>query len=345
MQQSGADNTDSVGSNGDGLTTSCDGVTFVALSPTITRSAETSPLHVPTNGQLNEPAEVVCWVRSDPILAMEVLLFLGLFLGFVVVRKDQEFPTALQCNQFVDDIYHKNFSAAFYAQPVLPANANSSNFTSADDILPNGASGNSRVDPVPGSWRTFPDQYYYPLPFYQQQTDYTCGPSSAKSILLAYGLNISEDQLCEEMSCTPEDGTPWIGVASGLVQNGFAVEARYNSSILQMKVDLYQNRRWTIVDYQAWKYANDTTPWAVDWLDGHYSVFIGWNSTGIFLMDPSQDAVFYGYIPTAEFNARWHDGPPNYNHFSITAWVEGQSPVAPIAVPTTAQPTNVLPTL
>lgn len=41
----------------------------------------------------------------------------------------------------------------------------------------------------------------------RQQTDWTCGPTTAREILLAYGIDVTESKLARIMNTTYEDGT------------------------------------------------------------------------------------------------------------------------------------------
>ncbi len=145
------------------------------------------------------------------------------------------------------------------------------------------------------------------IPINIQQTPYTCGPTSLASVLQAYGFNVTEQSLAVEMRSNDEDGTLWPNMVNASVDRLLRVTSSNNLTVPQVQQFLFATRGVVIVAYQAYRLENNTTPWRVDWIDGHYSVIIGWNSTGVLLMDPSQDEGCYGYIPTAEFLARWHD--------------------------------------
>ena len=162
-----------------------------------------------------------------------------------------------------------------------------------------------------------PSELYAWIPMYHQTTDYTCGPSSTRSFLLEYGIDVPEMTLAYAMGTNSDIGTNWSDVSSVIVSYGFETQAMYNMTIDDLKANLNQGRL-TIVGYQAWR--DPGTNYATDWNDGHYSVFIGWNATGIFLMDPWQTNGYYGFIPTVDnFPERWHFFT-DYG-FGLAAWM------------------------
>ncbi len=184
----------------------------------------------------------------------------------------------------------------------------------------------SWYDAVLDFWQHHPPaELFVPIPLHKQSTDYTCGPSSALSVALAYNLidpslnmTLVERDLCLQMQCNDVNGTDWPNIAGVMMQRfGFYSRAERNMSIADLKAQLLKGRL-TIIDYQAWK--DDSVSYSTDWADGHYSVFIGWNSTGIFLMDPWQAEGFYGYVENERLPKMWHDGTPDYFGFGLSLW-------------------------
>jgi predicted double-glycine peptidase len=193
-----------------------------------------------------------------------------------------------------------------------------------------------RNDGSGGAAAPSPSTLFYGIPMHHQETDYTCGPSSALAVLAAYGINVSEPQLAQEMHTTSANGTSWFDIARVMVYRGFTLTAGEGVSIATVTQNL-QLGRLTIVGYQAWSGVPGINTTA-DWDDSHYSVIIGYNATGVLLMDPWQPYGTYGYAPYAEFQQQWHFVVQRqWYRFAMTLWMEGRS----LPPPNTAVPSNV----
>jgi len=151
------------------------------------------------------------------------------------------------------------------------------------------------------------------VPLYLQETDFSCGPSSALSVL-RYWLwdtyyNVTEKELYGPMNCTREEGTDPEPIARYFREYAH-LEAMYMNSTAITLQDLFKaidDRNPPIVDFQAWPTKHWTNEnWTHDWVDGHYNVLIGYDETYLYLMDPSTQG-HYAYIPQEEFVYRWHD--------------------------------------
>lgn len=170
-----------------------------------------------------------------------------------------------------------------------------------------------------------PEALYAWIPLHHQETDYTCGPSSMLSVYRAYGLQgFTEETLANDMRTTSEDGTNSSWMANDAWSRGFFTSASTNLTVAYLREQLATYRRLTVVGYQAWKWPNQTYP--TDWDDGHYSVVVGYNATGIFLMDPWMTPGFYGYVENERFPLMWHfyDLAPVYG-WGMTLWMPNRA--------------------
>lgn len=183
---------------------------------------------------------------------------------------------------------------------------------------------------------------FLPLPILIQTTSYTCGSTSTAALLQGFGFAVTEMSMTEELHSNNEVGTYYGEIVSALLRRGFSASARNGWTISQIREVLVRGGV-VMVCYQAWK--EDDGPWVLRWQDGHYSVVIGLDDTNIFLMDPSQDDGYFGYIPLVEFEARWRDidgtdatGVPVVR-FGIS--VERSDPSLPFLQRASAVPANV----
>lgn len=162
-------------------------------------------------------------------------------------------------------------------------------------------SANCALPPLPSVFRV-------EMPLTVQTTSYTCGPGSLTSVLQGYGFaDVTEMSLAAEMNTNDVDGTLWSQMVNASVSRLLCVTSSNNLTISEVYRHIFSTKGCVIVAYQAYKFPDNNATWTNDWIDGHYSVIVGWNETGVLLMDPSQDPGMWGYIPTEEFLSRWHD--------------------------------------
>jgi hypothetical protein len=118
------------------------------------------------------------------------------------------------------------------------------------------------------------------------------------------------------------EGTEFARIVNASVNRNLAVSVANGWTLESMKRWLVLNRGVIMVDYQAWieqpgcswetRGCNWTQQqWGQDYDDGHYSLLIGFNESGILLMDPSQGDLdgprLFGFITNEQFLWRWHD--------------------------------------
>ena len=134
-----------------------------------------------------------------------------------------------------------------------------------------------------------------PLPYFQQQTDYTCGPAALRSVLASIGIRASEEELAARAWCTPEDGTLPRGMVAAAQSYGLAVTAYHGWTLGELESHVP-----VIVCIQAQgepeEYDRDES--------GHYVVVTGMSDGAVHYLDPSEGQAS---LPVKEFEGRWHD--------------------------------------
>ena len=158
---------------------------------------------------------------------------------------------------------------------------------------------------------------YFPTWFnvteYQQETNWTCGPASLHSTLLAFGYDVSEDELASEMGTNSDIGTNISRMQAAASARNLSATLVQRATLLDLRFAL-SNGQLVIVLYQAWA-DEPATPYINVWDSGHFSVLFGMDDQNVYLMDPWTGR--FGYIPTQYFvYARWH-APDEYGDYGI----------------------------
>jgi len=174
-----------------------------------------------------------------------------------------------------------------------------------------------------------------PVPLYLQKTSYSCGPSSALSLLRYWEwktyAHVPEKDLYARMNCSADEGTD-----PGPIANFFNVYANIPATYvngsnitLSMLEKAIDDKKPPMVDLQAW--SDGPVNWKTDWDDGHYNVLVGYDETNFFFMDPSTDHT-YAFIPKDEFFIRWHDveGTDNHKVYHMVIFIEGTQTRHPV---------------
>lgn len=153
-----------------------------------------------------------------------------------------------------------------------------------------------------GTTKTVTSDRLIRVPMTRQATDHTCGVAALQSVLAYYGDSIREDTLGRYVNTT-EDGTNKNNISAYAQSLGYNVSIRVNMTLddLQGYID---SKTPVIIAIQAWE--DPPVDWNSTWDAGHYVVAIGYDQDNFYFMDPSTLGN-YAYIPTSEFQTRWHD--------------------------------------
>ncbi len=141
------------------------------------------------------------------------------------------------------------------------------------------------------------------VPRTRQATPYTCGVSALQSVLAYWGDEHREDDLSKACKSDKNKGTAYRRIAEYAQSRGFEVDIRKDMHLADLK-ELLDKKQPVICLIQAWP--ERQVNYATDWEDGHYVVAIGYDADKMYFMDPSS-LGHYTYIPTPQFEQRWHD--------------------------------------
>lgn len=156
-------------------------------------------------------------------------------------------------------------------------------------------------------------QHFIRIPLLRQATDYTCGVSALRSLLLYYGEEYEERELARMMGATPHRGTSYRSIIrfanrrfADPLKRDFQMQIKTHMTLDDLR-QLIDRGKPTIILLQAW--GNPGVNWKTEWNEGHYAVAVGYDEHNIYFMDPSV-LGHYTYVPNEEFLDRWHDKDP-----------------------------------
>ena len=144
------------------------------------------------------------------------------------------------------------------------------------------------------------------VPYVNQPSNFTSGPTSLQAVLAYYGSNTNLDTLINMTNSTPSNGTQPGAIVTTANNLGFNAVIKENMTLENLQTYVIQGIP-VIVDAQAWKNnATNTQNWTDDQNNSHYMVVIGIDNTNVYFEDPAILGS-RGYIPNQEFLDRWHD--------------------------------------
>jgi predicted double-glycine peptidase len=144
------------------------------------------------------------------------------------------------------------------------------------------------------------------VPYVNQPSNFTSGPTSLQAVLAYYGSNTNLDTLINMTNSTPSNGTLPGAIVTTANNLGFNAVIKENMTLENLQTYVIQGIP-VIVDAQAWKNnATNTQNWTDDQNNSHYMVVIGIDNTNVYFEDPAILGS-RGYIPNQEFLDRWHD--------------------------------------
>jgi predicted double-glycine peptidase len=112
------------------------------------------------------------------------------------------------------------------------------------------------------------------IPFYEQNTDYTCGPASLRMVLAYYGRSIPEEELVPLLGTNDAMGTERNRMGE-IIKSHNLIPFEQTDATLDDLRHLLQNQMPVIVRYLEEEENSD-----------HYGVVVGINDTHIILNDP-----------------------------------------------------------
>jgi len=132
------------------------------------------------------------------------------------------------------------------------------------------------------------------IPYFKQDTRYSCGPATLQMIFAFYGKEISETNLTERLKTKEGDGTKHSNLIRVANEEGFYVYVNTDSSIEEVREILAKDIP-VIVNFV--EPSNE---------EGHYAVVVDITGEKIFLNDPWNGENFEMSI--IDFENRWQSG-------------------------------------
>lgn len=134
------------------------------------------------------------------------------------------------------------------------------------------------------------------IPYYKQETEYTCGPACVRMILAYYGIKRSEKVLARMLKTNKIIGTEHKNIADLFDNYGFDYIVRRRGRIGLLR--RYFKRGWKLIVCFQYKGGS------------HYSVVnrINWHS--VYLLDPYNNEKEERFLIT-KFKRHWEDRKGN----------------------------------
>lgn len=136
------------------------------------------------------------------------------------------------------------------------------------------------------------------IPYFKQDTTYSCGAVSVQMLLRYFGITISERTLMELLGTDTEYGTHHQPIIECLTNHGLYCYVDTDSTLEEVS-----------------RHLDSSLPVLVHYIEPsadehHYSVVVGSTSTHVLLHDPWNGPAFT--LPHTDFLERWHDNMHAY---------------------------------
>jgi predicted double-glycine peptidase len=168
-----------------------------------------------------------------------------------------------------------------------------------------------------------------PLPDTIQQNDFSCGASALQAVCAYYGVGPEEEwEYVRDLKMDVRVGSHPFQIKRAAKRYGLRVIEHQPMTIAQLKRYLDRGKP-VLMMIQAWsddvRKRSSPKYYKNRWIDGHWVVAVGYDSTGLFFEDPSLEAV-RGYLSYADLEDRWHDTGPRrlpLSKYGMVVWKPG----------------------
>lgn len=134
--------------------------------------------------------------------------------------------------------------------------------------------------------------HYLDVPYFKQDTPYTCGPTSLQMVFSFYGITVSEAALAKEVESDAEVGTRHRAIIEAITSRGLHAYVNDNASLDELAYLLNDCAVPVIVRYLE-----------TDRDEDHYAVVVGLTESEIILNDPWHGPRVH--FPHSAFESRW----------------------------------------
>ncbi len=160
---------------------------------------------------------------------------------------------------------------------------------------------------------------------------FDCGANALMSMLVYAGVEEREERIAKLAGTTEKEGTSTEGILFCFGYFGLEVSAGEGMTIADIREAIDQGHP-VLLTLQAYRDADNMTPYKDDWDDGHYVVAIGYEGDGtapdgkIILEDPA--SFHRTFLTDGELDVRWHDSdgaanPPRLEHWGCILMTPG----------------------
>lgn len=144
------------------------------------------------------------------------------------------------------------------------------------------------------------------VPFYTQDTAYSCGAASVQMLLAYFGMRRSEHELMERLHTDRLYGTHHQAILTELAKDGLFVYVNADAHLDEIAFFLEHRKLPSLVHYIE-----------PDADEGHYALVIGVDRRLVTLNDPWHGPRYT--LSVREFEMRWHDERGAFPHWFLTA--------------------------
>jgi ABC-type bacteriocin/lantibiotic exporter with double-glycine peptidase domain len=128
------------------------------------------------------------------------------------------------------------------------------------------------------------------IPFYPQEV-YQCGPSSLSGVLNYYGVDVSPEDIAQQIYSASAKGTLNVDMILYAEKKGLTAH-QYESSFQDIKSKVHSSHPLIVmVDYGFWIYQRN-----------HFMVVVGYNEDGIIANSGREQ---FKFIPLRDFLKSW----------------------------------------
>jgi predicted double-glycine peptidase len=143
------------------------------------------------------------------------------------------------------------------------------------------------------------------VPYFKQDTGYSCGAASLQMVLAHHGIRVSERELMERLGTDDEYGTHHEPIIREVTGRGLYCYVTKEATLEELLM-----------------YLDRALPSLVHYIEPsedahHYSVMVGYDAHHVILHDPWNGRGFT--LVRREFEERWHDAHGVFPHWFLTA--------------------------
>lgn len=135
------------------------------------------------------------------------------------------------------------------------------------------------------------------LPFFKQESWYTCGPACLRMVLAFFGITKTEAEIIKECDTT-ELGTTTVKISTAAYKLGLKSSPLKNANIDDIKIELRKGRPVIVLIDSSYLYGGISG-------FGHFIVLVGFSDEEIIYHDPDVKEGKYVRSKNVTFQKAW----------------------------------------